>query len=307
MLSCTGLVRLHARSCAGSRAGRLACTARCCSLLSNVALRLRSDAWFYTSAAERIAQGDIRPDGPFYAGMQLWYFWGYHVYLLVPRSVCRLSLFDIKASVNVLVFALYLLGVYSLSRRSSFTPLSVSRSWSAPAPPSPVWRSRGGYIRVTANPRAVSPVCSCWPSLPPPSCRTLRHRLGRRAGKCTPLRRQRGVSLDAARGGVTAALSRRRSSHATSSANIRRDVHIPFYRRRCGPGDLHPVAPGKLIHVCVRRLPSHDRTGRRDGTRSFPTHAGPRWSAVHSARRIRPVRRRDGISRYRGMHPRPGR
>ncbi len=96
-------------------------------LLVNGALRLRSDAWFHAAVSERIAQGGLPPDDPFYAGLQLRYFWGYHVYLLVLRSACGLSLFDLMASLNVLVFALYLLGVHSLSRR--LDPESRGSKW----------------------------------------------------------------------------------------------------------------------------------------------------------------------------------
>lgn len=88
-------------------------------LIVNPVLRIRSDAWFHAAVSESIARGGIPPGDPYYAGVQLRYFWAYHLYLLLLRTACGGSLFDHMAAVNVIFFALYLCAVFRFSARVS--------------------------------------------------------------------------------------------------------------------------------------------------------------------------------------------
>ncbi|UCF05092.1 MAG: hypothetical protein JSV33_14405 [bacterium] len=94
-------------------------------LLANPVLRLRSDAWFHAAVSESIAAGGIPPTDPYYAGIQLRYFWAYHILLLLLRSSCGGSLFDHMAAINVIFFVLYVCAVFLLAGR-------VGRRRSAP-------------------------------------------------------------------------------------------------------------------------------------------------------------------------------
>ncbi len=88
-------------------------------LVANPALRIRSDAWFHAAVAESVARGGIPPDDPYFALIQLRYFWAYHVYLLVLRSAVPASLFDLMACINILFFPLYLMSIVAVSARIS--------------------------------------------------------------------------------------------------------------------------------------------------------------------------------------------
>jgi hypothetical protein len=88
-------------------------------LLVNPALRMRSDAWFHAAVAESIGRSGLPPDDPYYAGIQLRYFWAYHVYLLVLRSAVPASLFDLMAITNIFFFPVYLMSILALSSRIS--------------------------------------------------------------------------------------------------------------------------------------------------------------------------------------------
>jgi hypothetical protein len=88
-------------------------------LLVNPALRMRSDAWFHAAVAESVGRSGLPPDDPYYAGIQLRYFWAYHVYLLVLRSAVPASLFDLMAVTNAFFFPIYLLSILALSSRIS--------------------------------------------------------------------------------------------------------------------------------------------------------------------------------------------
>jgi hypothetical protein len=88
-------------------------------LLVNPALRMRSDAWFHAAVAESVGRSGLPPDDPYYAGIQLRYFWAYHVYLLVLRAAVPASLFDLMAVTNVFFFPLYLMSILAVSSRIS--------------------------------------------------------------------------------------------------------------------------------------------------------------------------------------------
>jgi hypothetical protein len=87
-------------------------------LLVNPVLRIRSDAWFHAAVAESIGRAGLPPDDPYYAGIQLRYFWAYHVYLLTLRSAVPASLFALMAAINVVFFPIYLMTLFALSSRT---------------------------------------------------------------------------------------------------------------------------------------------------------------------------------------------
>src|SRR5262249_22824173 len=49
-------------------------------LVGNPYLPPRSDGWFHAAVVERIALLGPPPEDPFFAGIRLLYFWGYHVW-----------------------------------------------------------------------------------------------------------------------------------------------------------------------------------------------------------------------------------
>jgi hypothetical protein len=86
-------------------------------VLVNPGLRVRSDAWFHAAVAESIGRAGLPPDDPYYAGIQLRYFWAYQVYLLTLRAAVPASLFDLMAAINIVFFPIYLMTLFALSSR----------------------------------------------------------------------------------------------------------------------------------------------------------------------------------------------
>ena len=78
--------------------------AGCGALLAfNRWLPLRSDGWFHAGVALEIARHGLPPEDPYFAGLRLLYFWGYHLWVaswwtLVPSLGVRAPLVLFQAS-----------------------------------------------------------------------------------------------------------------------------------------------------------------------------------------------------------------
>ncbi len=84
--------------------------------LFNSFLRVRSDAWFHAAVEAQVRSLPLPPQDPYYAGMQLQYFWFFHLVLSVFDSVAGIRAFEAMWLFNSAYFALTLLGAWSLSR-----------------------------------------------------------------------------------------------------------------------------------------------------------------------------------------------
>lgn len=84
--------------------------------LFNAFLRTRSDAWFHAAVEAQVRMLPLPPQDPYYAGLQLQYFWFFHLVLSVFDSVAGIRAFEAMWLFNCAYFALTMLGVWSLSR-----------------------------------------------------------------------------------------------------------------------------------------------------------------------------------------------
>ncbi len=89
-----------------------------CLLVGVSALPLRSDGWFHAAVTLQIAQRGIAPEDPYFAGLQLLYFWGEHAWaaawlVLAPQLSATVPL----VACNLAAAAAVALGTAALARR----------------------------------------------------------------------------------------------------------------------------------------------------------------------------------------------
>jgi hypothetical protein len=98
-------------------------------LFANPYLIQRSDAWFHAAVVERMSRLGLPSEDPFFAGLRLLYFWGYHVWAtLILALQPQLTVFVPLVAFNLLAAGGTLLAVSLLSLELGAT---VRGSWLA--------------------------------------------------------------------------------------------------------------------------------------------------------------------------------
>jgi hypothetical protein len=87
-------------------------------LLGNPWLLRRSDAWFHAAVTLQMALRPLPPEDPYFAGLRLLYFWGYHAWaLLWPAAAPRATVWAPLVLLNLTGALAVVLGVCLLARR----------------------------------------------------------------------------------------------------------------------------------------------------------------------------------------------
>lgn len=87
-------------------------------LFGNPWLVPRSDGWFHAAVTLQIAERGAPPEDPFFAGLRLLYFWGYHAWAAVWMAAApRLSVWAPLVAFNLAGTVAVMLGVCALARR----------------------------------------------------------------------------------------------------------------------------------------------------------------------------------------------
>ncbi len=92
-------------------------------LLGNPWLVPRSDGWFHAAVTLQIAERGAPPEDPYFAGLRLLYFWGYHAWSMIWIAISpRLSVWAPLVVLNLSGAMAVILGVCLLARRLGAGP-----------------------------------------------------------------------------------------------------------------------------------------------------------------------------------------
>ncbi len=87
-------------------------------LCGNPALAPRSDGWFHAAVSQQIAARGLPPEDPFFAGLPLLYFWGYHVWAALWLAAApAVSVWTPLLLLNLSGAAAVMIGICLVTRR----------------------------------------------------------------------------------------------------------------------------------------------------------------------------------------------
>lgn len=91
-------------------------------LFGNPWLAPRSDGWFHAAVVLQMTERTVPPEDPYFAGLQLLYFWGYHAWAVAWTALApRLGVWAPMIALNLTAATAVILGVCLLARRLGAT------------------------------------------------------------------------------------------------------------------------------------------------------------------------------------------